>query len=621
MRKISDERVGRQSRIVNGVNWEELSSAQRNALLIADSYPVFPCDPISKRPLTKKGFKDASQDASQVVGWWRKYPEALIGVPMGRASGLVAVDVDPDGREWYRTHRGRLGAHRLHGTRRGKHLLYRMNGQAIHNSAGEVADGVDVRGEGGYIIWWPAHGGVAVGEPGEIPEWLERKLTQGGTPRKLERGAEPTDSRDERKFGEGERSDALSRRAFYYHRMGMSTKEVGAALLKYDLEHCVPPYQQTDGKHKVLYIARKKAHLKTDESEKSEKEHGEVLVSCARNVRPRKWVWEGHIEQGVYHLLGGVPGVNKTCTVLSFAATITSGGLWPDGTRFEKPANVVMWSGEDEIETTLRPRFLVCGGDWERMHFVSGVQVNGKKRRFSPARDMEALIQVCQEIGDVRLVIIDSISNAIVKDSHNDSEVRQQLEPLLDFIERTGAALFGISHFTKGSRGADPLERIMGSRAMGAVPRGTYACTKILDENSKDTGNRVFTMLKTQFAPEDHGFEYRVEDVAVPGRPQVRGLKLVWGKRVNGSAAQIIHEAEGNGDGTSKLGEAKKVLQTLLAKRSVNNYELSEAIGKAGISRATYRRARDDLGLVSTRVGRNAFRWSLPDNDTENAAD
>jgi putative DNA primase/helicase len=618
MRKISDERVGRQSHstlVVNGA-----TPAIRAALAVAADYPVFPCDAVSKRPLTKHGFNEATQDAAIVTGWWRKYPEALIGVPTGSPSGLVAVDVDPEGKDWFQDHRGRLGDYRLHGTRRGKHLLYRMNGTAIRNSAGVVAEGVDVRGEGGYVIWWPAHGGVAIGEPGELPGWLgelvgKRKLT------KLNGSGEEPDGRDQRKFRSGERNDALSRRAHYYRKSGMSTKEIGAALLKYDLEHCEPPYQTTDGKDKVLYIARKKAHLTTDEQDKQAQAAGDVLVSCAPDVRARKWVWEGHIEQGVYHLLSGVPGTNKTCTVLSFAATVTSGGKWPDGTRFETPADVVMWSGEDDIETTLRPRFLVCGGDWRRMHFVSGVRVQGKKRRFSPARDMEALIGECKRIGNVKLVIIDSISNAIVKDSHNDSEVRQQLEPLLDFIEQTGAALFGISHFTKGSRGADPLERIMGSRAMGAVPRGTYSCTKIMDEDSHDTGNRIFTMLKTQFAKEDHGFEYRVEEVVVPKRPQVTGLRLVWGRRVEGSAAQLIGDAEGNGDGESKLGLAKKALTAFLTKGSKNGFEIAELLKKEHISRATYLRARDELRLEKMPAGKHNFRWSLPDSAMEKAPD
>jgi putative DNA primase/helicase len=612
MRKITDARVGRQPQ----------SPAVVNALRIAQDYPVFPCDPETKRPLTARGFKDATQDTETVTEWWRKYPHALIGVPTGRPSGLVAIDIDPEGRSWLQGAQGRLGVHRLHGTRRGKHLLYRLNGETIRNSAGQVAEGVDVRGEGGYIVWWPAHGGVSVGEPGELPGWLARAA--GGTHKAVvringhARSSEEADGRDTRMFKEGERSHALSNRAYHYRKMGLSTREIGHALLQYDLEHCEPPYQHTDGKAKVLYIARKKGHILSDDEQSA---NSEVLVSCAPDVRIRKWVWEGHIEQGVYHLLSGVPGTNKTCTVLSFAATVTSGGVWPDGTRFKEPADVVMWSGEDDIETTLRPRFLVCGGDWQRMHFVSGIAVEGKKRRFSPARDMSALIRVCQQLGNVKLVIIDSISNAIVKDSHNDSEVRQQLEPLLDFIEKTGAALFGISHFTKGSRGADPLERIMGSRAMGAVPRGTYSCTKIMDDDNKDTGNRIFTMLKTQFAKEDHGFEYRVEEVAVPKRPQVTGLKLVWGKRVEGSAAQLIGDAEGNGEGGSKLGEAKRALTAFLKAGPKNGFEISDLIQREHISRATYLRARDELRLEKMPAGKNNFRWSLPDNDKENPPD
>lgn len=621
MRKISDPRVGRQSHFDSEVNAAAVHStapaAVRSAIAVAKDYPVFPCDAGTKKPLTDHGFKDATQDTAMIAKWWRRYPEALIGVPTGYASGLLAIDCDPRSGSWYQDHKSRLGAYRLHQTRRGKHLLYHdLPDFEIHNSASEVADGVDVRGTGGYIIWWPAHGGVAIGEPGEMPAWLLDKIVLKRLKvTKLNGDAEP-DGRDARKFSDGARNDALSKRAHYYRKTGMSTKEIGAALLKYDLEHCEPPYQLTDGKDKVLYIARKKGHLTSDDEDAQRKaETTEVLVSCTSEVRARKWVWEGHIEQGVYHLLSGVPGTNKTCTVLSFAATVTSGGQWPDGADFEKPADVVMWSGEDDIETTLRPRFLVCGGDWRRMHFVSGIEVDGKKRRFSPARDMEALIQACKQIGNVKLVIIDSISNAIVKDSHNDSEVRQQLEPLLDFIEKTGAALFGVSHFTKGSRGADPLERIMGSRAMGAVPRGTYSCTKIMDEDQHDTGNRIFTMLKTQFAKEDHGFEYKVEEVAVPKRPQVTGLKLVWGRRVEGSAAQLIGDAEGNGDGVSKLGEAKKALSAFLANGSKTNFEIAEVIKREQISPATFRRARDDLKLVKMRAGSNLFRWWLPDSD------
>ena len=56
--------------------------------------PVFPCVRGDKRPLVTHGFHSASNDPNQVHQWWTQMPEANIGVPTGRASGLVVVDVD-----------------------------------------------------------------------------------------------------------------------------------------------------------------------------------------------------------------------------------------------------------------------------------------------------------------------------------------------------------------------------------------------------------------------------------------------------------------------------------------------------------------------------------------------
>src|SRR5262249_43092946 len=58
--------------------------------------PVFPCSPIDKKPLTANGFKDATRDETQILGWWQQYPNAMIGAPTGPASGLWAIDLDFD---------------------------------------------------------------------------------------------------------------------------------------------------------------------------------------------------------------------------------------------------------------------------------------------------------------------------------------------------------------------------------------------------------------------------------------------------------------------------------------------------------------------------------------------
>lgn len=56
--------------------------------------PVFPCVPLGKQPLTRRGFLDASTDLGRVAQWWDRWPEANIAMPTGAPSGIVVVDVD-----------------------------------------------------------------------------------------------------------------------------------------------------------------------------------------------------------------------------------------------------------------------------------------------------------------------------------------------------------------------------------------------------------------------------------------------------------------------------------------------------------------------------------------------
>ena len=65
--------------------------------------PVFPCDD-DKKPLTTRGFKDASRDPASIRRMFAHSAAVLIGVPTGPASGFVVVDVDVEdgkrGMEW-----------------------------------------------------------------------------------------------------------------------------------------------------------------------------------------------------------------------------------------------------------------------------------------------------------------------------------------------------------------------------------------------------------------------------------------------------------------------------------------------------------------------------------------
>jgi hypothetical protein len=144
---------------------------------------VFPCGS-DKRPLTKNGFKDASVDPAKVKDWWRRHPDALVGVPTGEK--FVVVDCDLQHREalgWYFDHAVRLVT-RKHATRSGgKHLLFKPDDR-VGCSAGKIHPHIDTRGKGGYIIWWPAeglevlHGRVLA----ELPELIVERLIREPDP-------------------------------------------------------------------------------------------------------------------------------------------------------------------------------------------------------------------------------------------------------------------------------------------------------------------------------------------------------------------------------------------------------------------------------------------------------
>lgn len=140
---------------------------------------VFPCHD-KKAPSCPGGFHAATADPIALKSLWNRYPGTLIGVPTGEKTGLDVLDIDPrhGGMEWLNAHRESLPPTRMHHTRSGGiHFLFQHH-QGLRNSAGRLAPGVDVRAEGGYILWWPATGLKTVYDTllAAWPDWIIQNL-------------------------------------------------------------------------------------------------------------------------------------------------------------------------------------------------------------------------------------------------------------------------------------------------------------------------------------------------------------------------------------------------------------------------------------------------------------
>lgn len=344
-----------------------------------------------------------------------------------------------------------------------------------------------------------------------------------------------------------------------------------------------------------------------------------VTLKRADRVAPKAvdWLWKGYLARGKLHVLAGASTAGKTTYAVALAAVLSNGGKWPDGTVAE-PADVVIWSGEDDRHDTLVPRLMAAGADLSRVHFVGDVRVDAKKKRgFDPAKDMPELSAAMKAIGNVGLLIVDSLASAVAGDGHKNGEVRRGLQPVVDLAERHGAAVLGILHFSKGSQGRPAHERVNGSVAFGALARVVLYC--IADEDEAGNFKRKFVRGISNIGKSGGGFQYEIVEKEIPlgDGTVISNTCAIFGEALAGSADALVGEAEkapSRGRPSTARDDAEVFLRDALAAGPRPVTEVTdEAINGAGFSAKTLKRATYSLGIVRRKDGvGGGWTWSLP---------
>jgi putative DNA primase/helicase len=323
------------------------------------------------------------------------------------------------------------------------------------------------------------------------------------------------------------------------------------------------------------------------------------------SIKPEavSWLWEGYLARGKLHVLAGAPGTGKTMIALALAATVSTGGRWPDGTHCE-PGNVLIWSAEDDIADTLVPRLIAMGADMHKIRFVGDKSTMEGREPFDPARDMPMLLRTVAGAGEINLLIVDPIVSAVAGDSHKNAEVRRGLQPLVDVGHKLGAAVLGISHFSKGTAGREVTERVTGSLAFGALARVVLAAAK---RSEDDGGGRILARAKSNIGPDGGGFAYDLAPGTVTGHPGIAVHVLQWGNAIEGSARELLASAEDAGDPGERNAsdDAASWLATLLTEEGgqVDRRAVMRAAQAMGFKERTVHRARETLGLVVVQTG------------------
>lgn len=228
------------------------------------------CSSPGKHPRTEHGLKDGSKEPRQLQQWFARWPDANLGILTGQASALVVLDVDgEDGKASLqalmashgplpKTLCVKTGRVSSDGSRKGCHYYFHAPaGFTIRNSAALLGKGLDVRGEGGYVVVPPSlHPSGLLYEwltPDRIlaalPEWLLTKLVE------IKPAPEPTRSQGD-EIQEGGRNAALASLAGTMRRRGMSPEAIEAALLQENTARCRPPLPASEVREIARSVAR-----------------------------------------------------------------------------------------------------------------------------------------------------------------------------------------------------------------------------------------------------------------------------------------------------------------------------------------------------------------------------
>ena len=338
----------------------------------------------------------------------------------------------------------------------------------------------------------------------------------------------------------------------------------------------------------------------------------ELIRGDSIKPEPISWLWQGWLAGGKLHVIAGAPGTGKTTLAIGLAATLTVGGKWPDCTQ-AGVGEVLIWSGEDTLGDTLVPRLYACGANLSRVHFIGQATGEDGPRPFDPARDFAALAVEAARLPNLRLVIVDPIVSAISGDGHKSNDVRRGLQPLVDFGEATGCAIIGISHFSKGTAGRDPVERVTGSVAFGALARLVFATVKESEENG---GGRLLVRSKSNIGPNGGGWRYELRQVELDGDcAGITASRPEWGEAVPGDAREILAsvEQEADHEERSALDEAREFLLNTLESGPVHARQIYRDADEMGITKKTLQRAKAALGIEAIKEAMaGGWLWKMP---------
>lgn len=574
---------------------------------------VFPIRPRSKQPLTPHGFKDASKELQQIEEWWNRWPAANIGIATGQVSGgLVVIDLDVDKdkgidgrvtlREWEAVH-GKLPDETwLAITGRGGYHYFYRDTATVKNRAG-LYEGIDIRGDGGYIVAPPS-----IHPNGHAYEWEQDPLLyplaeasdtvydflfpvpEGWDKRPLEMPDQIPD---------GERTNAMVKLVCSQQAKGLSDEAIRAAVRAENAAKCVPPLTDQELEKEVFpaltrYQKGTAPYQGKDFSKRSnwnvqppKVKPGPVKLVSIDQVEEKEpeWLITDYMPKGQITVLAGDGGSGKTTVWCAIAAAVSSGSqcfLNEDNPFAEEcePGKVLFFSSEDSAEYTLKGRLRRAGA---KLDYVLYLDLTDE--HFSDIKFNAPLLEEYIKEYRPQLVVFDPLQSFIPPEVQmgQRNAMRACLNPLIGLGEKYGTTFLIIVHTNK-QVGLWGRKRIADSADIWDIARS------VLIAGEANDGVRYISQEKSNYGPLAQTVLFRLDS----GKIEFEGYSDKKDKDFVTAAQAATYQAPARAD-------AKAFILDYLKDGEKETADLDGMMKAQGISGKTLERAKADLkkeGLI-----------------------
>lgn len=469
----------------------------------AVGYSVIPVRP-DKTPYTPHGLKDATWDPDTIRKWWETWPDANVAIACGKVSGnLVVLDVDmkngKNGKRsieiWEAEHGDFPETVMANTPSGGMHYFFRVEDPSQYKNTVEALVGVDIRGDGAYVLVYPSgvggdgkmytwRHGVSCTETEEVAEANESVLE---LLRKNSRDSKQQDAAKRQRVNmhhvpEGQRNDTLFRFASKMVGSGISRD---AALEAARAEVATWDNPLPDFEIVKTVDSAYNSYEPNEENVYSEIEpepnDDDIVVHTLDEFEEKdiEWLIPGYVPKEQITIVAGTGGVGKTSVWVSLVADLSSG----KATVFEKgsdtaqyvqrkPLHVMFFSGEDTVEHVLKKKLRQEGAILKNITTISLEDKRFEKILFG-SKYLEAVVAKTKP--DV--IIFDPIQSFIGSKAKmaDRNDIRQRMRCLIEFGSRYHTTSIIVMHTNK-QQGAWGRNRMADSADLWDIARSVIMC-------------------------------------------------------------------------------------------------------------------------------------------------